>query len=209
MKHIDVSFFSDFDKVEKKLSFKLMGINDNEEYLANIPFRRIEDLAMVPVCIVRNDSIGEGFITINDSHLDMWGITYEELWKNLMKSAGKVTPIKSFGMGDFLGEDIINDPETLNNLIVVTNKGQNYGAGAILYPGVLEDISEKYGVNLYILPASIHEVIVVPEKGVPDEAEMLKAIVHEVNAGVLSREEFLSDNIYFYEKNTGIFKVFG
>ncbi len=209
MKHIDVSFFSDFDKVEKKLSFKLMGINDNEEYLANIPFRRIEDLAMVPVCIVRNDSIGEGLITINDSHLDMWGITYEELWKNLMKSAGKVTPVKTFGMGDFLGEDIINDPETLNNLIVVTNKGQNNGAGAILYPGVLEDISEKYGVNLYILPASIHEVIVVPEKGVPDEAEMLKAIVHEVNAGVLSREEFLSDNIYFYEKNTGIFKVFG
>ena len=209
MKHIDVSFFSDFDKVEKKLSFKLMGINGNEEYLANIPFRRIEDLAMVPVCIVRNDSIGEGLITINDSHLDMWGITYEELWKNLMKSAGKVTPVKSFGMGDFLGEDIINDPETLNNLIVVTNKGQNYGAGAILYPGVLEDISEKYGVNLYILPASIHEVIVVPEKGDPDEAEMLKAIVHEVNSGGLSREEFLSDNIYFYEKNTGIFKAFG
>ena len=31
MKHIDVSFFSDFDKVEKKLSFKLMGINRNKQ----------------------------------------------------------------------------------------------------------------------------------------------------------------------------------
>jgi len=199
-KNIDINFFKDFDKVEKLLSFKLLGIKGNEEYLENLPYRQIEDLAMVPVCIVRNETIGEGLITINNSHLELWGIDYDKLWKNLIDTASNVTPVKTFGMADFLGEYIINDSEELNRFVVVTNKGQNYGAGAVLYPGVLKKIAKECRKNLYILPASVHEVIVLPESGEYDEAQKLKAIVREVNGGVLSREEFLSDNIYFYDK---------
>ena len=51
--NIDLSFFENFDGVEDKLSFKLIGIKDNLEYLEDIPYRKFEDLAMVPICMVR------------------------------------------------------------------------------------------------------------------------------------------------------------
>jgi len=205
--NIDLSFFRNFDSVEDKLSFKLVGLKDNKEYLEDIPYRRFEDLAMVPICMVRNSEIGVGHITIRNSHLDLWGITYDRLWKNLMENSTKTAEVKIKTMPDFLGEDYINDFDVLQNIIIVSNKEQNYGAGAVLYPGVLEKISDKYGKNLYVLPASVHEVLVLPEQGEEDEAEMLEAIVRQVNAGVLSKEDFLSDKIYYYEKTAGILAV--
>lgn len=205
--NIDLSFFRNFDSVEEKLSFKLIGLKDNKEYLEDIPYRRFEDLAMVPICMVRNAEIGVGHITIRNSHLDLWGITYDRLWKNLMENSTKTAEVKIKTMPDFLGEDYINDFEVLQNIIIVSNKEQNYGAGAVLYPGVLEKISDKYGKNLYVLPASVHEVLVLPEQGEENEAEMLEAIVRQVNAGVLSKEDFLSDKIYYYEKTAGILAV--
>ena len=205
--NIDLSFFRNFDSVEEKLSFKLIGLKDNNEYLEDIPYRRFEDLAMVPICMVRNSEIGVGHITIRNSHLDLWGITYDRLWKNLMENSTKTAEVKIKTMPDFLGEDYINDFEVLQNIIIVSNKEQNYGAGAVLYPGVLEKISDKYGKNLYVLPASVHEVLVLPEQGEENEAEMLEAIVRQVNAGVLSKEDFLSDKIYYYEKTAGILAV--
>ncbi|MBR4358748.1 MAG: hypothetical protein IKQ00_12590 [Butyrivibrio sp.] len=205
--NIDLSFFRNFDSVEDKLSFKLVGLKDNKEYLEDIPYRRFEDLAMVPICMVRNSEIGVGHITIRNSHLDLWGITYDRLWKNLMENSTKTAEVKIKTMPDFLGEDYINDFDVLQNIIIVSNKEQNYGAGAVLYPGVLEKISDKYGKNLYVLPASVHEVLVLPEQGEENEAEMLEAIVRQVNAGVLSKEDFLSDKIYYYEKTAGILAV--
>lgn len=205
--NIDLSFFRNFDSVEEKLSFKLIGLKDNKEYLEDIPYRRFEDLALVPICMVRNSEIGVGHITIRNSHLDLWGITYDRLWKNLMENSTKTAEVKIKTMPDFLGEDYINDFEVLQNIIIVSNKEQNYGAGAVLYPGVLEKISDKYGKNLYVLPASVHEVLVLPEQGEENEAEMLEAIVRQVNAGVLSKEDFLSDKIYYYEKTAGILAV--
>lgn len=205
--NIDLCFFRNFDSVEEKLSFKLIGLKDNKEYLEDIPYRRFEDLAMVPICMVRNSEIGVGHITIRNSHLDLWGITYDRLWKNLMENSTKTAEVKIKTMPDFLGEDYINDFDVLQNIIIVSNKEQNYGAGAVLYPGVLEKISDKYGKNLYVLPASVHEVLVLPEQGEENEAEMLEAIVRQVNAGVLSKEDFLSDKIYYYEKTAGILAV--
>ncbi len=205
--NIDLSFFRNFDSVEEKMSFKLIGLKDNKEYLEDSPYRRFEDLAMVPICMVRNSEIGVGHITIRNSHLDLWGITYDRLWKNLMENSTKTAEVKIKTMPDFLGEDYINDFEVLQNIIIVSNKEQNYGAGAVLYPGVLEKISDKYGKNLYVLPASVHEVLVLPEQGEENEAEMLEAIVRQVNAGVLSKEDFLSDKIYYYEKTAGILAV--
>lgn len=205
--NIDLSFFRNFDSVEEKLSFKLIGLKDNKEYLEDIPYRRFEDLAMVPICMVRNSEIGVGHITIRNSHLDLWGITYDRLWKNLMENSTKTAEVKIKTMPDFLCEDYINDFDVLQNIIIVSNKEQNYGAGAVLYPGVLEKISDKYGKNLYVLPASVHEVLVLPEQGEENEAEMLEAIVRQVNAGVLSKEDFLSDKIYYYEKTAGILAV--
>ncbi|MBO4457118.1 MAG: hypothetical protein J5802_05320 [Butyrivibrio sp.] len=207
--NVDVSFFEEFESASDRLAFRLMGIRENKEYLKNIPYRKFENLAMVPVCIVRDDIIGEGMITINDSHLESWGITKRKLWKNLKETAAKVAPVKMIPMVEMLDDRFLGDVGTLKDIIIVTNQSKNYGAGAVLYPGVLKSIAEKCGRNLYVLPASVHEVIVLPESDKAGEKEILEEIVRNVNADVLGRDDFLSDMVYYYNKDEETFGLCG
>ena len=69
------------------------------------------------------------------------------------------------------------------------------GASAILYPNTLKGLYNKIG-SFYILPSSIHEVICVPDKNA--NLEVLKSTVKDANKTVVSQEEKLSDNVYYF-----------
>ena len=45
---------------------------------------------------------------------------------------------------------------------VLSNKLRNYGAACIAYPHVLEMIGGILGTDYYVLPSSVHEVVIVP-----------------------------------------------
>ena len=55
--------------------------------------------------------------------------------------------------------------------------------------------------NLYLLPSSIHEWIIVLEQEGFDE-ETLKDMVCEVNHTQVACDEVLSNQVYFYNKDT-------
>ena len=72
------------------------------------------------------------------------------------------------------------------------------GAAVLLYPEMPKLIYETLGGNYYLLPSSVHEFLVVPEeRGI--KPEELKKIVREVNETQLEREDFLSDEIYYFD----------
>ena len=72
----------------------------------------------------------------------------------------------------------------------------------MLYKEKLKKISERLKSNLYILPSSVHEVILIPADDMIDPM-VLKDMVYQVNRTQLKTEEILSDSVYFfsYEKN--------
>ena len=76
---------------------------------------------------------------------------------------------------------------------------KSYGAAALLYPGCLEGIGMYLKDNYYILPSSVHEVIVVAEKDSPGSGR-LGSMVREVNATQMEEEDILSNQIYYYDR---------
>lgn len=62
----------------------------------------------------------------------------------------------------------------------------------------MEDIAEKVGGDFFVLPSSIHELLIVPKQEGMELSE-LEAMVQEVNATQVSREEKLSDHVYEYD----------
>lgn len=72
----------------------------------------------------------------------------------------------------------------------------------MLYPSLLEKIGEEWQESFYILPSSIHEVLLVPESKSPDIRDMRMA-VYSINRSDVVKEEWLSDSVYYYncEKN--------
>ena len=54
------------------------------------------------------------------------------------------------------------------------------------------------GKDLYVLPSSVHEAIVLPVGGRANVRD-LREIVSEVNRECVSAEEYLSDSVYLYD----------
>ena len=82
------------------------------------------------------------------------------------------------------------------------------GAALILLPDVLEQIGEKAKMDYFIIPSSIHELLVAKDDGLVS-AKMLKELVHEGNRtdGIIKPEDVLSDNVYFYSRKDKSLKI--
>lgn len=206
---MDVSFYDDFSKVSHQLTFKLVSMHENESLLKNVPYRQYEDLAMIPLCAVRNDQIGSGTVTILNSHLKYWEISPKELWENIFESAPVIAPAEIKTMLETLEhqKQIYGACEEIEDIFVVSNKDYCNGAGVIFYPGVLKGLSERLKSDIYIIPSSIHEMIVMRAQAGNIGLDSLYHMVRQVNSTVISREEFLSNNIYLYERGTGKLKI--
>lgn len=84
-----------------------------------------------------------------------------------------------------------------NELYILRSAGEKYGATALLYPGVLQTLAENSGADLFILPSSNQEVLVMRVDG--EEAKELQRIVIEVNLSKLKKEDILSNQVYYYD----------
>lgn len=89
-----------------------------------------------------------------------------------------------------------------NDMYVMGSMNKQYGAGTILYPGALMEFAGQKRTNFFILPCSVHEVILVPDTG-RERADELQQMVKEVNRTELEAEEILSDSVYYFDRNTG------
>lgn len=205
----DMSFFMDFSRVAPKLYFKVVNFERNRNKLENIPYRKVLDLALVPLCRFISETIGDGCITIQNSHLRAWEITREELWENVFESAPKVAPLKITGLMDYMegvmGQNMFGDVACEIN--IATNSSMYYGASAIFYPDMLKEMAEDYESNLFIIPSSVHETLIIPDTNMMMDVESLRSIICQVNSTTVSDEEILSDNLYLYDRESGSFFI--
>ncbi|MBQ5951318.1 MAG: hypothetical protein IJL66_04140 [Lachnospiraceae bacterium] len=88
--------------------------------------------------------------------------------------------------------------------LVLSNIHFRSGAAAMFYPGLLRRIAGVLGSDLYLLPSSVHEVILVPVS-IPATRLDLARTVQEINRTVVREEDRLSDRVYVYRRETDTF----
>ncbi len=112
----------------------------------------------------------------------------------------RMLKVSMVSMADTLKEftDIAIDDGNVP-MYVLTNQEKVYGAACILYPGVLKKAAETIGDDLYVIPSSVHETIIVPAS-CWDDTTSIKSIIHDVNENVLDSMSYLSDNLYSYNR---------
>ena len=88
-------------------------------------------------------------------------------------------------------------------MYVLTNKEKLQGASTILYPDVLSTFADRKNANLWLLPSSIHEWIIICDDGNMNR-ETLSEMIQEVNGSQLAVDEILSDHPYYYNRTTKV-----
>lgn len=130
-----------------------------------------------------------GYATINETLMSQLGISIEEL----VKVANRNMDIDIVNMSELF--DVFT-PFGSVDITIITNKKKMYGAGTIFKTDVFRDIADAHGKDLYILPSSIHEVLIID--AITEDVDYLINMVREINEGFVAPEDRLSDNVYRY-----------
>ncbi len=88
------------------------------------------------------------------------------------------------------------EPPLDDESYVLTNKYHNNGAVGILHTDLLEKFSRRIGCDFYILPSSVNEVVLVPDRVKRNPVD-LGRFVAKNNKDYFDGSE-LSDNVYYY-----------
>lgn len=196
----------DYEKIKDFIRYKLVNAEKNQELLAAVPHVPYLDLAIVFYLEVYEDPHGIASLRIDRRLLDLWKISLKELCRNAVENTSKSQPYmfstvmeklaEASGMPREICSDVHNDEKVL---YVLSNKSGVNGAGAILYPGVLEQCADKIGGDLIVLPSSIHEMLLI-QCGENENFQEFAWMVQSVNAAEVLPEEVLSDHVYRYRR---------
>lgn len=183
-KTCDYQNLFDFNHVKEHIVYKLIRRDANEELLKQIPYESFLDLAVVYYIQIDNTRFGSAAIQIRNEHLRYWRVEKEEIRRLAEKNTPRIYPVQIRQIVRFM--------------YVATNEQCSLGAAVMRYPDFREKVRGMIRGDFYILPSSIHEVILVPESfGL--EPERMQEMVKEINQTGVAPEEVLSDSVYYFD----------
>ena len=202
----DIRWLSAYEKVRDRLFIRVCSREMNASYLRTAPHQCIEDLALTCHVLVelphRNDVFAS--VTVRWDMLKEYGITEDVLFADALANSGKILPGRISRLREALGTELTCSVNKEPFLVVTNRRGVN-GASALFYPGMMEKIAEEAGGSYYVLPSSIHEVLIVKDEG-EDVSASLEALVRDVNQRVVDPSERLSDHVYHYDAVCALFQ---
>lgn len=224
----NVSDIIDLQKVKNQIVIKLVNRESNREFLKDTPFIPFNDLAVIFSILVSTHEEGTATIMVKSNILyDYWKMDAESLLELALENSKRLLPVKiqsmeevlkemlgrdfasQFGMDtemysdielDTLFQEIAGDNQGAD-MYVASNIGRINGASVMLYRNLLHDFAERIKRNVFIIPSSIYELILVPDNGHMG-AKDIRSMVVDVNATQVAPDEVLSDNVYYYNRNT-------
>lgn len=206
--NIDMSFFKDFEKVKDRIVYRLINAELNQDYLKEVPHIPFWDLAICFSYVFQSEELGDGVVHINNSHAEYWNVDCKCLMKWAEINTPKLFPIclcdvlagpeKLINQTD---EDIDMDLIEDGKLYVMTNNEIKYGAATMLYPQILGNIAEKLQKDFFILPSSLHEILILSVRegeDIQEQSGMLRELIIEINETQVAEDEVLSNNPFLY-----------
>lgn len=216
----DVSKITDFDQVKDHIAARVVGMEDNADLLDQRPHAEMDDLAVTYCVMLGEDANGSMSVPITNQLMETWGVTQEELHDLAKANQDELTPSTFKSMNEVMAEMMI--PQIMNDMgldreaaqemvesmmppedkmFVLSNEQKLNGAAALLDDKMMDQIAEKVGGDFYILPSSVHEVLIVPADAGMDLKD-LEAMVQEVNETQVAPQDRLSDHVYQYDNET-------
>lgn len=195
--HINLSRF---EYIKDRVIYRLVNYEKNKEILEDCPFIRLYDLAVTFRWVAHSDEIGVSTALITKQELELWNISLHELLLTAQNNTRRLFPPRIVDLNHLLqqmGKDISEFEDSVP-MYVMTNEQQINGATVLIYDNVIQEFACQKNTSLYILPSSIHEIILIPAEEFGDPSG-LRALVREANHSIVSLGDILSDSVYFYD----------
>lgn len=195
-------------KIAKKSLFvKLVNTERNESLVEQSISKEFLDLSAVVRVVLKMDKEGMVSMALSKGDAEILGMTEEEIYAAALANTLRLFPPKLMNLGRYvemsigaelpLGEDEVTT-------YILTNQKEVDGAIYFMSPEVVGAIAEALEDDLYILPSSVNEVLLVRASELEDGVDELKEMVRDANETVVAEKDILSYNVYHYDKEHGI-----
>lgn len=201
----DIENFLDKEFVLSNVVYQLINRQKNIDFLDSAPYKEFLDLALSYRVVLSVDDKSISSYAVSNDFIAEAGISIEELDK-----AAKENTINRLGMHFSNLEEMFRNhfshKKAVSQLYVLTSNMKINGAVLITYNDILSELAEKLGSNLFILPSSIHEVLIFAEHE-DVKIEHLRDMVQNINAFEVPEQDFLSNSVYRFVKDTGVVEL--
>lgn len=206
-----------YEDMKDKIIYRLVNYEKNEKILEQIPFIRFLDLAITFHYLINKNNASTSTIRITKEMMELWKIDVNSIWEQAKANTPRYFPISIRTMSQVLWETLEKEvPEALfskteessmgQNMYILSNESGFNGSAALLYENGISKFAMEHCCNFYILPSSIHEVILVPFRDTYIKNELCE-MVREINQTQVPAQEVLSDNVYFYDYQNNFFEL--
>lgn len=193
----DMEYIKEYDKIKDSLSARLLNkknaINEMSIPAAKYGFN---DLVIVPIINVEINGT-KGQAKINPNLLQTWNKSIYDVVNDAIENIKKKTQVVNMieMLANMMGidkEEAIKMSGQPDVDVVSIENSEPYGAIAII--AVLEQIADKYQNGFYVIPSSVHEVLVMNADGI--DSDELEKIINQVNNTCVKPEDYLSNHPY-------------
>lgn len=200
MAAVKIPNLQEFENIRGRVIYRLVNYEKNKDILEDCPHIRLHDLAVTFRWVAHIDDVGVSTSLITNKQVKEWGVSVNDLVLAARQNTPRLFPAQIIDMEEMLAGMVsfILYPSAIP-MYILTNEQELNGASALLYGDILKDFANKKGADMYILPSSIHEVIMIPADRI-DDPKKLSSMVHEANTTVVSTGDVLSDSVYYYDR---------
>lgn len=213
--------FEDYGNVKESLQIRICDPERNGGRLEELVSTRQGDFAAVYHVNLGNNEKEVVSVAVTKEMADMWEVTAEELHRDALAADFMKRPVLN-SVSELLfnehqdgelenllyadsekREELFELSEMTVPLFCLTNEDRCFAASMILDGELMKSVGKVLGEDLYVLPSSIHEVLLVPASYVDGYAE-LQQIVTEINEEMVAEEEILSDKVQYYDREAAV-----
>ena len=195
-------------KITKKSLFvKLVNTERNRELVEQSISKEFLDLSAVVRVILKMDKERMASMALSKGDAEILGMTEEEIYAAALANTLRLFPPKLMNLWGYVEQNIgIGLPydEDEVTTYILTNQKEVDGAFYFMSLEVVGAIAEALEDDLYILPCSVNEVLLVRASELEDGVDELKEMVRDANETVVSEKDILSYSVYHYDKENGI-----
>ena len=150
---------TDYDKMKQTLAMEVVSAERNADLLKRVPYRNLEDIAVVYRFVLNDDESGRGTILVTNKMLEDYGVSADQLHEDAMKNAPDIKPAIIRGISEVLGQQMgvedlaaigLDIPPEEEMMFVATVEGNIHGARVIAYQDFMEKASESVGGGEFI-----------------------------------------------------------
>lgn len=178
--------YADYDTVKGNLAVRLESAEKEEEAAGSVYEKQPLGILSAYYRVLGKDGDRWQWTRVPTHMQRFYGVSQREILAAGLANTKEISPLRIYPI-------LVKGQESM---AAVTTFDRSYGATALLYPGVQEELRRQMHGDYYVVPLNVHEILAVRKRSAIQE-EQIRSYQKRIRQET-SGKDFLSSGLFLY-----------